>query len=51
MHCLDYSRSVIGTFVATEEGQKFIAFFKYDFDLLLDMNSDPSISTTQHGTT
>ena len=56
MRCLDYfkfrsvdgTRSVIGTLVATEVGQRVIAFVKNEFDL--DMNSDPSISTTQHGT-
>ena len=47
MQCLDYfkSRSVIGTLVATENDQRLIVFFKDEFDLLLDMNSDPSIFT------
>ena len=53
MQCLDYSncksRSVIGTLVATEDGKRLIEFFKDEFDL--DMNSDPSISTTQYGIT
>ena len=57
MQCLDYfksrlvigKRSVIGTLFATEDGQRLISFFKDEFDL--DMNSDPSISTTQHRTT
>ena len=48
MQCFDYS--VIGTLVGTEDGQRLIlAFFKDEFHI--DINSDPSISTTQHGTT
>ena len=51
MQCLDYfkSRSVIGTLVGTKDSQRLITFFKDKFDL--DMNSDPSICTTQHGIT
>ena len=57
MQCLDYSESwlvigtrpVIGTLVATENGQRLIAFFKDEFDLY--MHSDPFISTSQHRTT
>ena len=46
MQYLDYfkSRSIIGPFTS----QRLIAFFKDEFDL--GMNSDPSISMTQHGT-
>ena len=52
MQCLDFSkswsvigtRSVIGTLVATEDGEWLVAFFQDEFDL--DMNTDPSISTT-----
>ena len=43
MKCLDCSklRSVIGTLVATEDGQRLIAFFNDEFDL--DMNfHDPA---------
>ena len=43
MQCLDFFQFllVIGTLVATEDGQRFIAFFKDEFDL--DMNShDPA---------
>ena len=49
MQCLDYfeSRSVIGTLNATEDRQR--SFFKDEFEL--DMNSDLSISMTEHGTT
>ena len=43
------TRSVIDTLVAVKDGQSVIEFFEKEFDL--DMNSDPSISTTQHGTT
>ena len=40
------TRSVVDTLVATEDGQRLIAFFKDEFDL--DMNSDPLfISATQ----
>ena len=45
------TRPVIGILFATEDGQTLIAFFKDEFDLQLDMNSVPSISTTQHETT
>ena len=41
--------SIFTTLVATDDSQRLIAFFKDEFDL--DMNSDPSFSTTQHGTT
>ena len=49
MQYLDYckcqsviaTRSVIGTLVATKDGQRHIAFCKDEFDL--DMNSDPAI--------
>ena len=53
MQSLDYSksRSVTGTLIATEDGQRLIAFFKDEFDLLLGMNFALSISTIQHGTT
>ena len=43
-------RQVIGTLVASEDGQRrLIAFFKDEFDL--NTNSDLFISTSQHGTT
>ena len=43
------TRPVIDTLVATKNDQRLITFFKDEFDL--DMNTDPSISTTQHRTT
>ena len=48
--CLDYSksRSVIGTLIATEDGQRLVALFKVEFEL--DMNSDPCIFTTYRRT-
>ena len=44
-------RSVIGTRSIGRNGQRLIVLFKDEFDLQLDMNSDPCISTNQHRTT
>ena len=51
MQCLDYfkSRAVIGAFVATEDGQRLIAFFKDEFDL--DMTLIPPFPRPSSGTT
>ena len=52
MQCPDYSepRSVITILIVTEDPPRLIAFFKNGFDLHTNYH-DPSISTTQHGTT
>ena len=42
------TRPIIGTLVATENGQRLIALFKDELDM--NYNSDPSISTIQHRT-